>query len=74
MRAFLNAAVPGFDPPNRHKTRKHIIERYKQYRKDLAQRFKNESNIAFTTDLWKNRKRMLSICVNQLVFFIMFKF
>ena len=58
MRAFLNAAVPGFDPPNRHKTRKHIIERYKQYRKDLAQRFKNESNIAFTTDLWKNRKRM----------------
>ena len=58
MRAFLNAAVPGFDPPNRHKTRKHIIERYKQYRKELAQRFKNESNIAFTTDLWKNRKRM----------------
>ena len=60
---LLNKVVPGYDPPNRFKIARELTKRYKEYRKLLIKRFETVSNIAFTTDLWKNRKRVHHIAI-----------
>ena len=60
---LLNIVAPGYQPPNRFKIARELAKRYKEYRKLLIKRFETVSNIAFTSDMWKNRKRVHPVVI-----------
>lgn len=64
MLKFLELAVPGYKPPNRFKIAREIAKRYKKFRNLLSKRLSLLTNVAFTTDLWKNRKRIHYVSLN----------
>jgi len=58
VKHFMSVACPGYTPPNRFVIARQLSKNYKKYRKSISKRLSKISKIAFTVDLWKNRKRI----------------
>jgi hypothetical protein len=55
MVKFLNVALPGYKPPDRHTITIRLAKKYKNYRNQLAEYLKLIKHLALTTDMYKNK-------------------
>lgn len=74
MREFLAAAVPGFRPFHRTTVRRRLRVRYHEHRQKLRQALSRVSDIALTTDIWKDARNRYYICVTGHFFDDKYKF
>ncbi|CAF1314434.1 unnamed protein product [Didymodactylos carnosus] len=63
MREFLDIAVPGYKGVHRKTVHKRLSTLYSEYRHELREVLSKVSDIALTSDVWKNNARTHFICL-----------
>lgn len=73
MKEFLATAVPGYKPLHRTTVSKRLRTAYIQHRRSLRQILTNVSDIALTTDIWKNNRNRFFISLTGHFYDVNFK-
>ncbi|CAF4176397.1 unnamed protein product [Rotaria sordida] len=65
MREFLATAVPGYKPLHRTTVRKRLHTLYIEHRRTLRKILQNVSDLALTTDIWKDNRNRFYISLTE---------
>lgn len=74
MREFLDIAVPGYKPLHRATVSKRLHTLYIEHRRQLRQVLENVSDLALTTDIWKDSRNRFFISLTGHFYDKKFKF